>query len=80
MEEIEFGPVSYAGMIAAAHKVAHYEIATYETLCVYAVTLGKTKAALLRAKTLAEDKNADIKLTKIAVSHINVDAAHEVSK
>jgi ferritin-like metal-binding protein YciE len=46
---------------------------------VYAVTLGETKPLLL-AKTLEEEKNADVKLTEIAVSHINVDAAHESHK
>ena len=80
MMETEVGPVRDAGMIAAAQKVEHYEIATYGTLRVYAVTLGKTKAALLLAKTLAEEKNADVKLTEIAVSHSNVDAAHESGK
>jgi hypothetical protein len=35
---------------------------------------------LLLAKTLEEEKNADVKLTEIAVSHINVDAAHESHK
>jgi ferritin-like metal-binding protein YciE len=64
-------------MISAA-KVEHYEIATYGTLRVYAVTLGETKAAC--CKTLEEEKNADVKLTEIAVSHINVDAAHERHK
>lgn len=80
MMETEVGPVRDAGMIAAAQKIEHYEIATYGTLRVYAVTLGKTKAALLLAKTLAEEKNADVKLTEIAVSYINVDAAHEGGK
>ena len=80
MMETEVGPVRDAGMIAAAQKVEHYEIATYGTLRVYAVTLGKTKAALLLAKTLAEEKNADVKLTEIAVSHSNVDATHEGGK
>ena len=80
MMETEVGPVRDAGMIAAAQKMEHYEIATYGTLRVYAVTLGKTKAALLLAKTLAEEKNADVKLTEIAVSDINVDAAHESGK
>jgi ferritin-like metal-binding protein YciE len=32
---------------------------------------------LLLAKTLEEEKNADVKLTEIAVSHINVDAARK---
>jgi ferritin-like metal-binding protein YciE len=39
---------------------------------VYAVPGNK---AALFAKTLEEEKNADVKLTEIAVSHINVDAA-----
>lgn len=80
IEETAVGDVRDAAMIAAAQKVEHYEIATYGTLRVYAVTLGKTKAAMLLAKTLEEEKNADVKLTKIAVSHINVDAAHEGRK
>ena len=80
IEETKVGDVRDAAMISAAQKVEHYEIATYGTLRVYAVTLGETKAALLLAKTLEEEKNADVKLTEIAVSHINVDAAHESHK
>jgi ferritin-like metal-binding protein YciE len=45
---------------------------------VYAVTSGKQSRFF--AKTLEEEKNADVKLTEIAVSHINVDAAHERHK
>lgn len=80
IEETKVGDVRDAAMIAAAQKVEHYEIATYGTLRVYAVTLGKTKAALLLAKTLEEEKNADVKLTEIAMAHSNVDAAHEGHK
>jgi ferritin-like metal-binding protein YciE len=80
IEETKVGDVRDAAMIAAAQKVEHYEIATYGTLRVYAVTLGETKAALLLAKTLEEEKHADVKLTEIAMGHINVDAAHEDHK
>jgi ferritin-like metal-binding protein YciE len=80
IEETKVGDVRDAAMIAAAQKVGHYEIATYGTLRVYAVTLGETKAALLFAKTLEEEKNADVKLTEIAMAHINVDAAQEGHK
>lgn len=80
IEETKVGDVRDAAMIAAAQKVEHYEIATYGTLRVYAVTLGETKAALLLAKTLEEEKHADVKLTEIAMAHINVDAAHEDHK
>ncbi|QIH40113.1 ferritin-like domain-containing protein [Flavobacterium sp. Sr18] len=80
IEETKVGDVRDAAMIAAAQKVEHYEIATYGTLRVYAVTLGETKAALLFAKTLEEEKNADVKLTEIAMAHINVDATQEGHK
>lgn len=80
LEETKVGDVRDAAMIAAAQKVEHYEIATYGTLRVYAVTLGETKAASLFAKTLEEEKNADVKLTEIAMAHINVDAANEGRK
>ena len=75
MEETELGVVRDAGIISAAQKVEHYEIATYGTLHAYAVTLDEDKAADLLAETLEEEKNADVKLTKIALSTINVDAA-----
>jgi ferritin-like metal-binding protein YciE len=80
IEETKVGDVRDAAMIAAAQKVEHYEIATYGTMRVYAVTLGETKAATLFAKTLEEEKNADVKLTEIAMAHINVDAANEGRK
>ncbi|MFV8270911.1 ferritin-like domain-containing protein [Flavobacterium sp. GT2N3] len=76
MEETELGVVRDAAIIAAAQKVEHYEIATYGTLRAYAVTLGENKAAALLAKTLEEEKNADVSLTEIALSEINLDAAH----
>lgn len=80
MEETEVGNVRDAAMIGAAQKVEHYKIAAYGTLRVYAVTLGKTKTALLLAKTLEEEKNAEVKLTEIAVSYSNVDASKEGGK
>lgn len=80
IEETKVGDVRDAAMIAAAQKVEHYEIATYGTLRVYAITLGETKAALLLAKTLEEEKKADVTLTEIAMAHINAEAAHEGNK
>ncbi|MBF2707604.1 YciE/YciF ferroxidase family protein [Flavobacterium soyangense] len=75
MSETELGDVRDAGIIAAAQKVEHYEIATYGTLHAYAVTLGEEKAEELIAMTLAEEKKVDAALTKIALSNINIDAA-----
>jgi len=76
MEECEKGAMRDAGIISAAQKVEHYEIATYGTLRQFAETLGLDKAVKLLAATLAEEKSADEKLTEVAESTINIDAAH----
>jgi ferritin-like metal-binding protein YciE len=75
MEECEEGSMRDAGIISAAQKVEHYEIATYGTLRQFAETLGLTKAVKLLEETLAEEKAADVKLTEVAVAAINVEAA-----
>lgn len=75
MEECEAGSMRDAGIISAAQKVEHYEIATYGTLRQFAETLGMTKAEKLLASILEEEKAADVKLTEVAVSAINVEAA-----
>lgn len=75
MEEMEEGAGRDAGIISAAQKVEHYEIASYGTLRTFAETLGLSKAASLLSSILEEEKNADETLTKIAVSTINVQAA-----
>ncbi len=64
-----------AVMIASAQKVEHYEIATYGTLRTWANLLGKNEAAALLEETLEEEKEADLKLTSIAESGVNVAAA-----
>ena len=75
MESTETGVVRDAGIILAGQKVEHYEIATYGTLCTFAKTLGEDRAAALLAETLNEEKEADEKLSAIAESSINVEAA-----
>jgi len=60
-----------AGLIAAAQKVEHYEIALYGTLCAFAKKLGKTDAASTLHQTLEEEKRTDQKLTQLAESWIN---------
>jgi len=69
------GVVRDAGIISAGQKIEHYEIATYGTLCAFAKTLGEEEAADLLAQTLNEEKEADEKLSEIAESAINVEAA-----
>lgn len=64
-----------AGLIAAAQKVEHYEIALYGTLCTFARQLGYEDAAALLHETLQEEKDADEALTRLARGGINADAA-----
>ena len=63
-----------AGLIAAAQKVEHYEIASYGTARAWAQRLGYDKAARLLQQTLEEEATANEKLTKIAESHVNMEA------
>ncbi len=74
MKDTEKGMVRDAGIILAAQKVEHYEIATYGTLYSFAKTLGEDKAAELLQKTLSEEVGADVHLTEIAEAFINVEA------
>jgi ferritin-like metal-binding protein YciE len=59
-------PVKDAGLIAAAQRVEHYEIAGYGTVCTFAEMLGRTDDLKLLQETLSEEKNTDDKLNKIA--------------
>jgi ferritin-like metal-binding protein YciE len=63
-----------AGLIAAAQKVEHYEIASYGTARAWAQRLGYDQAARLLQETLEEESMANEKLTKIAESHVNMEA------
>ena len=64
-----------AALISAAQKVEHYEIASYGTVRTYAKLLGDNEAARLLQQTLDEEGAADKKLTKLAESGINIEAA-----
>jgi ferritin-like metal-binding protein YciE len=68
-----------AGIISAAQKIEHYEIASYGTLRQFAQTLRISNAADLLEQTLSEEKAADDKLSKIAVTAINIQADMEES-
>jgi len=63
-----------AGLIAAAQKVEHYEIASYGTVRTWAERLGYNQAAQLLQQTLDEEGDANKKLTQLAESHINMEA------
>lgn len=66
IDEMEESAVRDAGLIAAADRVEHYEMAAYGTARLIAEALGLTKAAKLLQQTLDEEKKADEKLMKIA--------------
>jgi len=65
------------GLIFAAQKAEHYEIATYGGLVQLAKTLGYNQAATDMTKTLEEEKEADLLLTQIAEKHVNYEAKLE---
>lgn len=77
MESCEEGSMRDAGIISAAQKVEHYEIASYGTLQQFAETLDLPEVTQLLESTLQEEKEADLKLSDVAMDAINVDAAEE---
>jgi ferritin-like metal-binding protein YciE len=68
-----------AGLISAAQRVEHYEIAAYGCARTYAELLGDEEGVSLLKGTLNEEKVTDEKLTDLARS-INVDAEVVVAK
>ncbi len=78
IEDTEDGSATRdVGIILAAQKVEHYEIATYGGLSQLAKTLGLDDIAELLSQTLAEEKEADETLTGIAENDINYEASTE---
>jgi ferritin-like metal-binding protein YciE len=73
-EELDTDTID-AGLIGAAQKVEHYEMAGYGTARAHARQLGFNKAVTLLEKTLEEEKKADEKLTKLAEGFINTRSA-----
>jgi ferritin-like metal-binding protein YciE len=60
-----------AGIIAAAQKVEHYEIAAYGTAVAHAKAMGHTTVERLLQETLDEEYEADKKLTAVAEGFVN---------
>jgi ferritin-like metal-binding protein YciE len=77
MQECEEGAMRDAGIISAAQKVEHYEIASYGTLRQFAETLDMADAVELLEQTLNEEKDADVALSEVAMSAVNVEASEE---
>lgn len=75
IEEEGDDEVRDAGLIAAAQRVEHYEMAGYGCARTYARLLGDKEGEKLLQTTLDEESSTDKKLTKLATSVINVAAA-----
>jgi ferritin-like metal-binding protein YciE len=67
-----------AGLVAAAQKVEHYEMAGYGTVRTYARLLNETDAERLLQETLDEEGRTDKKLTQIAENFVNREALEAV--
>lgn len=75
MSEIKNADTRDAAMIAAGQAAEHYEITRYGTLVSWAKLLGHKDVAGILEKTLKEEYAADDKLTKLAESKLNKEAA-----
>jgi ferritin-like metal-binding protein YciE len=63
-----------AGLIGAAQRVEHYEMAGYGTVRTLAKRLGYSEIATVLQQTLEEESEADKKLTALAENEVNVRA------
>jgi ferritin-like metal-binding protein YciE len=79
MEDAAQDEVRDAGLISAAQRVEHYEIAGYGCARAYAEELGDSNGVSLLSKTLEEEAETDEKLTELAKSVINTRAADAVA-
>ena len=75
MDEFAGGPALDAGLIAAAQAVEHYEIARYGALRSWAELIGLDDVEELLDATLAEEKETDALLTRLAEGQVNVESA-----
>jgi len=75
MDEFKGTPALDAGLVSAAQAVEHYEIARYGTLKTWAGQMGLKDAVSLLDATLKEEVATDEKLSKVAISQVNLKAA-----
>lgn len=75
IESCEEGSMRDAGIISAAQKIEHYEIASYGTLRQFAETLKLKEVVKILQLTLDEEKAANNKLTEVATRAVNIQAA-----
>ena len=75
--ELEESSALDAGLICAAQKVEHYEIASYGCLCTWAKEMGHDEALRILKENLKEEKDTDEHLTDLAEQCMNVEALEE---
>lgn len=75
MKEAKDDTIRDAAMLAAAQAVEHYEISRYGTLVAWAEKMEMAEVVGLLQATLEEEKLTDEKLTQLAESEINIEAA-----
>ncbi len=75
LKEVQAGPVLDAALIAAAQRIEHYEMAGYGTAKTFAKQAGDAESVSLLEQTLEEEKQTDEKLTQVAESLVNPQAA-----
>ena len=73
LEDTDKGVVRDSGLISAAQRVEHYEMAGYGSARDFAKVLGQGEIATLLEQTLEEEKAADKKLTLIS-KQVNAEA------
>jgi ferritin-like metal-binding protein YciE len=73
--EVDDKQVLDAALIASAQAVEHYEMTRYGTLVAWAKELGRGDCASVLQKNLDEEKATDKKLTELAESRVNLQAA-----
>ena len=78
MEEKGTPETMDAGIIAAAQKVEHYEIASYGTVATWAEMLGHDEVKEVLREILDEEEQADKKLTQLATADVNRRSAHKM--
>jgi len=79
IDQTDEGYVRDAGLIAAAQRVEHYEMAGYGSARTFAQLLGFNDMAALLEQTLGEEKETDALLTDLAEGMINARAANASS-
>ena len=76
-EDYEDDDLRDAVIIGSAQRVEHYEMAAYGTAIAHARLLEQEEVVRLLEESLEEEKAADMKLTEIAESVVNLEAADE---